>query len=735
MGMNPEQNLRQVLEANFGYDSFRPYQEEIIKDVLAGKDVLAVLATGGGKSLCYQLPAFLMGGLTIVISPLISLMKDQVDALRAKGIFAATINSTIGEAERSFIERGLLDDKIKILYISPEKAAQSQFIEFLKKLNLKLIAIDEAHCISMWGHQFRPEYRMLYQFKMNFPHIPIIALTATAIPEVRDDIVKQLRMKSPRIYVGSFNRKNIHYSVRPKAGCSEDIVYYINNHKGDQGIIYCHSKKNTEELAQKLRENGISAFHYNADLPDPIRSLTQEKFLKGDIQVVCATIAFGMGIDKPDVRFVIHHDIPKNIESYYQETGRAGRDGQHSECILYYSVVDAIKLSHLITHEYDDIELRNVAINKLYRMQQYCETDNCRRKYLLGYFGELYSNDNCESCDHCLNLKMPISTAKINDSSKAKLRLHNNDEIKDDSFDGTNIARKVIQCVKQLNGAYSASYIAKVICGSRSTRIIKNGHNHLPIYGTGGKKYTRKQWTWFVRELIKKGYLEYSNAEGKRELNLTEHGKIIENTKEHILFNRNIEEVDEEDEPYSEQLFETLRQLRREIADARGFDAYMVFSDFTLKEMARYYPCNEVEFLNISGVGQYKLKAYGPDFIALIKEFRQHKSEDKFVNNKPESQHLQSRESNDELDASIFEEAFKIQMHIEYLKDELEIANDEYSNMLKKIIENGQSNQGPYQLIGVEKEVTSYDSNELKKHAKRVKRIYHKIEYKNINDE
>jgi len=393
-----------ILQRCFGHTAFNPYQREIIQDILDGRDVLAVLATGGGKSLCYQVPALIGDGVTLVISPLIALMKDQVDGLRANGIRAATLNSSLGYGEQKIIERVIREGRIRVLYVSPERAVQPFFLSLLAQSDVRLIAIDEAHCISMWGHNFRPEYRRLRVLKERFPAVPVIALTATAIPAVRNDIVVQLALSNPARFVGSFNRKNLTYRVVPKARYFPRLVAYLNEHRDDAGIIYCFSQKATEDLAEKLRGKGFSALPYHAGLPDAVRAENQEAFSHGDATIICATVAFGMGIDKPDVRFVIHTDLPKDIEAYYQETGRAGRDGEPGECVLLYSPADAARLRALASRDgYTSGTLR-VALAKIDAMRDFCESPGCRRRHLLRYFGEAYPIENCGSCDACAGI-------------------------------------------------------------------------------------------------------------------------------------------------------------------------------------------------------------------------------------------------------------------------------------------------------------------------------------------
>ncbi|VUT28177.1 MAG: putative ATP-dependent RNA helicase [Candidatus Syntrophoarchaeum sp. GoM_oil] len=473
------ESASQALQKYFGYTSFFPLQEEIIRDILLKNDVFALMPTGGGKSLCYQLPALLLDGVTIVVSPLIALMKDQVDDLRENGIGAAYINSLLSFDEIQIVKAKLLKNGISILYVAPERMMIPSFLSFLERLNIGLIAVDEAHCISEWGHDFRPEYRRLNLLKEIFPQTPLIALTATAIPEVQKDIITQLKLTDPKIYKASLDRENLFYQIKPKYDAYQQLLQYLKNHKKDSGIIYCYSRKSTDDLANKLQEEGYRVLSYHAGLDSRLRTETQDKLVKDDVEIIVATIAFGMGIDKPNIRFVIHYDLPKNIESYYQETGRAGRDGLESDCILFFSYGDKVKIEYFIGQKTEESEKR-IAYKKLRDMVNFCESRTCRRKILLNYFGEAYDEINCGNCDSCLEPK--------------------------ETIDGTIIAQKIISCVSQVGERFGVNYIADVLCGSKSQKIIRSRNDILSVYGTG-KEYSRKQWQTFIRELIQLGFL------------------------------------------------------------------------------------------------------------------------------------------------------------------------------------------------------------------------------------
>ena len=593
--------IDELLKKYWGYTSFLPHQKEIIESLLKGQDTLAIMATGGGKSLCYQLPSLCLDGLTIVISPLISLMKDQVDDLNARGIPAAAYNSSLEYSDRKKIETDLKNNRIRLLFISPEKCMQPDFLDFLKKSPVCLFAIDEAHCISEWGHNFRPEYRQLSALKKHFPSVPLIALTATAIPAVRKDISQQLGLSEPREFIGSFNRKNLQYRILQKKDALNTLLTYVRHHKDDSGIIYCLSKKETEDLAEKLQKSGYKARAYHAGLSKKVREKVQDEFIHDKVNIVCATIAFGMGIDKPDVRFVIHYDVPKSIESYFQETGRAGRDGGDSECILLYSRGDVGKIRSLLESDGSDERFVRLAMRKLQDIADYCESPSCRRKFLLNYFGEEYCGENCGSCDNCDQPKEMI--------------------------DGTAVAKKIVECVQQLPSHYGADLITDVLTGSKSSRIQMYHLDKLPAYSTG-KEFSKSQLRIWIGELIRQGYLartgdkypvillthkNHSISEGDTSLMLS--------MPEQGAMKRSLPPLHSVTTNNEEKLFLHLENLRKSIAGQAGVPPYVIFPDKSLREMARTKPCDLHNFRNIGGVGEIKLEKYVLVFTSAIKNF------------------------------------------------------------------------------------------------------------------
>src|SRR6266404_1796784 len=595
-------DLPSSLKKHFGYDEFRPLQEEIVSDALAGHDVFALMPTGGGKSLCFQLPALLRDGITIVVSPLISLMKDQVDALQTSGIAATFLNSALDRHEAVERLRGLNRGQYRMLYLAPERLMLDGFLERALNWNITQIAIDEAHCISEWGHDFRPEYRDLKKLRRDLPDVPIMALTATATERVRKDIVDQLHLHDARCYVASFNRPNLTYRVIPKSSPYEQVLALIRERPNESGIVYCASRKTADSLAGKLNADGIKAKPYHAGLEGKERAKHQEQFLRDDARVIAATIAFGMGINKPNVRFVVHHDLPKNIESYYQETGRAGRDGLPSECVLLFSASDVVKQRRFI-EEKSEREQR-IAHEQLRAMIAYAETRECRRATLLEYFGEEFSETPCDGCDNCLNPR--------------------------ETFDGTLHAQKFLSCVYRIHAkhgfGFGLNHIVDVLAGAETEGIRQRGHDELSTYGIG-RDVKRAAWLAIGRELLRLGLV--AAAPGKfATLQLTETGQAALRERKPITLTKPFD-VEEKKRPKhrageiecDEALFEQLRVLRRKLADERNVPAYIIFSDVALREMARACPATTAEFSQIPGVGQQKLRDFAQPFTAAIRSY------------------------------------------------------------------------------------------------------------------
>lgn len=585
------QSPAKILKTKFGYESFRFNQAEIIKTILQKQDVFVLMPTGGGKSLCYQIPAMLFDGLTIVISPLIALMKDQVDALRLNGIEAAYMNSSQNSEEISDIYKQLKKNTIKLLYVSPERLLgnNQQFMVFLRSLNISLFAIDEAHCISHWGHDFRPEYRMLSTLKKHFPAVPTIALTATADKLTRDDILDKLQLKKPSVFVSSFNRPNIHYSVEPKRKMYEQIVAYLRKHRNDSGIIYVLSRNSAEKMADKLNSDGFSAKPYHAGLSSEKRQRHQELFIKDKTKIIVATIAFGMGINKSNVRFVIHADLPKNIESYYQETGRAGRDGLKSEAILYYSGGDVMKLKNFAMVE-NNPEQTRIMLHKLSQMSTLCEANSCRRRAILNYFGE-EAPDKCDSCDVCLTTR--------------------------EKFDGTIIAQKALSAVARLENRYGLTYVVDFLRGSKSERISEY-HKSLKTYGIG-KDISKEDWFRYFKDLISFNYLKQVGSEYPV-LALTEKSRDVLLGKEKIFLVKTAAKakVELEETDSEQELFDRLKAVRMDLAQKANVPAYLIFSDATLLELSTYLPQTLEDIRKISGFGDIKLARYGQIFLEPI---------------------------------------------------------------------------------------------------------------------
>jgi len=654
--MSDTPQLRDTLKKYFGFTSFRPLQEDIIRDTLAGKDVFAVLPTGGGKSLCFQLPALVRPGLTVVISPLIALMKDQVDALQAAGVAATFLNSSLATEESRARLRGLHNGEYRLLYVAPERLLLSGFLDDLKRWNVNLFAIDEAHCISEWGHDFRPEYRQINSLRGIFPKIPLMALTATATERVRADIIEQLHLREPACYTASFNRPNLTYRVSAKSGAYEQITDFIRARKGESGIIYCQARKTAESLASKLSSDGVRAAAYHAGMEPPERTRSQEAFLRDEVRVVCATIAFGMGINKPNVRFVIHYDLPKNIEGYYQETGRAGRDGLPSECLLLFSPGDRVKYSRFIDEMTNPRE-RDIARAQLEQIVHYAECASCRRAFLLNYFGEQYDGGGrVLSSPEIPETQHGIDTPDIGPSGSAiqfpplpkgegrgegEGRPNPESSVQPtivscsacdnclsprQTFDGTIAAQKFLSCVYRIREksgfGVGIQHIVEVLCGAETERIRKWEHHTLSTYNIGSE-HTRAEWAAIGRELVRLGWLR-QDVEKFNTIEITNEGRAALKARKKITLTRAITAP----EPVAkhrageiecdELLFDKLRALRKRLADERSVPPYIIFSDVSLRQIARNYPQDDASFSRISGVGDKKLREFGAVFIEEV---------------------------------------------------------------------------------------------------------------------
>ncbi|UXI01213.1 ATP-dependent DNA helicase RecQ [Photobacterium sp. TY1-4] len=588
----------QILRDVFGYQAFRTGQQDVIDAASGGQDCLVIMPTGGGKSLCYQIPALIRDGLTLVISPLISLMKDQVDQLNANGVAAACINSTLSREAIQDTFRQMQDGEIKLVYVSPERALSRDFLERLPELPLSLLAVDEAHCISQWGHDFRPEYASLGALKQYVPELPIMALTATADETTRQDILSRLALSEPHVYLGSFDRPNIRYTLQEKYKPMSQLIRYLGTMRGQCGIVYCNSRKRVEQITEKLCESGIRAAAYHAGMAHDERAQVQESFQRDDIHIVVATVAFGMGINKPNVRFVVHYDIPRNIESYYQETGRAGRDGLPAEAVMLYDPSDLAWLRRCLDEKADGAQ-KQVEGHKLNAMGAFAEAQTCRRQVLLNYFGES-REEPCGNCDICL------------DPPK--------------HFAALEVAQKALSCVYRVNQRFGVNHVVDVLRGMQNQRIRELGHDKLTTYGIG-REHSHEFWVSILRQLIHRGYLIQSIVHSST-LQLTEKARAIlraevalelavprldiaaRSAKNDKLANRH----------YDKKLFAKLRKLRKAIADEEDLPPYVVFNDASLMEMAEILPTSSGELLAVNGVGHRKLEKYGEAFLTLIEE-------------------------------------------------------------------------------------------------------------------
>jgi ATP-dependent DNA helicase RecQ len=589
----------QILKKYFGYDSFLPLQAEIIDHLMAGNDTLALMPTGGGKSVCFQVPALMREGITIVISPLIALMKDQVEALRANGIEAAFLNSTLTIQEEKEITQQSLEGNIKLLYVSPERLNTPKFIDLLGKLTISFFAVDEAHCISAWGHDFRPEYTRLKLIKERFPETPLIALTATADRAIRKDITRQLQIPEANTFLSSFDRPNLSLEVRPGIKRMAQISDFLKHHYNQPGIIYCLSRKSTEDVAAKLKSLGYSAGFYHAGMDTAARSRIQNRFIRDDIQIICATIAFGMGIDKSNVRWIIHYNMPKNLESFYQEIGRSGRDGLPADTLLFYSYADVMRQEEMLKDA--DPERKELLEAKLRRMKQYAESEICRRRILLSYFNETITKD-CGNCDVCRNPP--------------------------EKFDGTTIAQKALSAIVRTDERINSSLLIDILRGSKNRNVVERKYDEIKTWGVG-KDLRAEEWSDYIFQLLNSGYIDIAYDEGYT-LKLNTLSRLVLTGKEQVSlvawkpYEERKKAAPEEPTKRGaaeQTLFEQLREFRKKIAEESNIPAYMVFNDKTLMEMAQKIPSDRNSMMEISGVGEKKFATYGEEFLGEIRSF------------------------------------------------------------------------------------------------------------------
>lgn len=655
---------KKVLNKVFGFQDFRSLQEDVIKQVLQKNDALVIMPTGGGKSLCYQIPALLFDGLTIVVSPLISLMKDQVEQLKQHDIPAICLNSALSPEKYQQNLARLKSGEVKLLYLAPETLLMPKTRNMLSNLRVDLFTIDEAHCISEWGHDFRPEYRQLTEVRKDFPEASCLALTATATPRVRNDIKDILKLEDSETFLASFDRENLFLKIADKDNPLEQILDFLYTRKNQSGIIYCFSRRQVEELYVDLKKEGHSVKPYHAGLSKQVRTRNQEAFIRDDVSIIVATIAFGMGIDKPDVRFVIHHDMPKNIESYYQQIGRAGRDGLRSDCLLLFSHSDTQKIRYFINQKED--KEKRVAEEHLNALLKYLESDECRRKPLMKYFGETYPKNECDMCDNCLSEDADVE-------------------------DFTVQAQKFLSCIVRTEEKYGAYHIADVLRGSKAKKVLGNGHNQLSTYDIGNE-WPKDQWIQLSKLLLRQGYVKKGEEHGG--LKLKEQARAVLKGEEKVFgtLDRTDATIGDEagqrtttkiENNHDADLFEKLRKKRKELADRNSIPPYTIFPDTTLMEMAYYYPQSEENLLPIYGVGSAKLKKYGDIFLTVIKEH----CEENNIEERRKSLQKRKKKSSGKKKFEEVAEAYNDGQSIEHLAEEHGVKEATILRHLKKYFE------------------------------------------------